>query len=73
MSHLKAIQCTKFDFGWSSALDPAGGAYSAERSPDRSWIDFRRPTSKGRDGITGRKGEKKEGEWKGRRGKGSTI
>ena len=23
------LKCTKFDFRWSSALDPAGGAYSA--------------------------------------------
>jgi len=23
------IKCTKFDFGWGSAPDPAGGAYSA--------------------------------------------
>jgi len=22
-------KCTKFDFGWGSAPDPAGGAYSA--------------------------------------------
>jgi len=23
------LKCTKFDFGWGSALDPAWGAYSA--------------------------------------------
>jgi len=23
------LKCTKFDFGWGSALDPAGGAYTA--------------------------------------------
>ena len=23
------LKCSKFDFGWGSALDPAGGAYSA--------------------------------------------
>ena len=23
------LKCTKFDFGWDSASDPAGGAYSA--------------------------------------------
>jgi len=28
MSDFKA-KCTKFDFGWGSATDPAGGAYSA--------------------------------------------
>jgi len=25
--------CTKFDFGWGSAPDPAGGAYSAPPDP----------------------------------------
>jgi len=29
---LTASECTKFVFGWGSALDPTGGAYSA---PDR--------------------------------------
>jgi len=29
-------KCTKFDFGWSSAPDPVGGAYSAPLGP--SWI-----------------------------------
>ena len=33
------LKCTKIDFGWGSAPDPAGGPYSAERSPDPpSWI-----------------------------------
>ena len=26
-------KCTKFDFGWRSAPDPAGGAYSAPPDP----------------------------------------
>ena len=30
---LTALECTKFVFGWGSAADPAGGAYSAP--PDR--------------------------------------
>jgi len=30
------LKCTKFDFGWGSAPDPAGGAYGAPRPP--SWI-----------------------------------
>jgi len=29
-------KCTKFDFGWGSAPDPAGEAYSAPQTP--SWI-----------------------------------
>ena len=38
--HILKVKCTKFDFGWGSAPDPAGEAYS----------DFRGPTSKGRKG-----------------------
>jgi len=42
MSDFKA-KCTKFSFG--SALDPAGGAYSAPPDP---LLGLRGPTSKGR-------------------------
>ena len=35
--HIVRLKCTKFDFGWSSAPDPAGGAHTA--IPRRSsWI-----------------------------------
>ena len=27
------VKCTKFDFGWGSAPDPAGGAHSAPPDP----------------------------------------
>jgi len=27
--HILLLKCTKFDFGWGSAPDPAGRAYSA--------------------------------------------
>jgi len=27
------LKCTKIEFGWGSALDPAGGAYSAPHIP----------------------------------------
>ena len=27
------LKCTKFDFGWGSAPDPAGGTYSAPAYP----------------------------------------
>jgi len=27
------LKCTKFDFGWGSAPDPAGGAYSVPPDP----------------------------------------
>jgi len=41
------IKCTKFDFGWGSAPDPAGGAYSAHPDPQAG---FKGPTSNGREG-----------------------
>jgi len=43
------------DFGWSSAPDPAGGAYSAH--PD-SLAGFKRPTYEGKEGRKdGREGQ----------------
>jgi len=33
-------KCTKIDFGWGSAPDPAGGAYSAPPDP---LAGFKRP------------------------------
>ena len=50
------LKCTKIDFGWGSALDPAGGAYSAPPDP---LAGFNGPTSKGRggEGRGGRGGE----------------
>jgi len=50
-------KCTKSDFRWGSATDPAGGAYSA---PPDSLAVFKGPTSKGREG----EGEGKERERK---------
>ena len=32
------LKCTKFDFGWGSAPDPAGSAHSAPQTP---WLDLR--------------------------------
>jgi len=40
-------KCTKFDFGWGSAPDPAGGAHSAPPDPVAG---FKGPTSKGEEG-----------------------
>jgi len=31
--HILWLKCTKFDFGWGSAPDLAGGAYSASPDP----------------------------------------
>jgi len=28
------LECTKFDFGWGSTPDPAGGAYTYSAPPD---------------------------------------
>ena len=66
------LKCTKIDFGWGSAQDPAGGAYSA--LPQNPWLDLRGPTSKGRgkkkkEKTEGREeregGRKREGEEEG--------
>jgi len=58
------LKCTKIDFGWGSAPDPAGGAYSAPADP---LAGFKGPTSKGRGDI-GRKGKgrgsRRQGEGK---------
>jgi len=66
------LNCTKFNFGWGSAPDPAGGAYSAPLDP---LAGFKGPTSKGREGR-GRKGgegregrDKEKGKGKGGRGR----
>ena len=63
------LKCTKFDFGWGSAPDPAGGAYSAPPDP---LAGFKGPTLR-----EGRGGKEKEGRgwgrgggWDGRQGKG---
>ena len=52
--HILQLKCTKFDFSWGSAPDPAGGAYSAPPDP---WLDgFKGPTSRGRERSGGRTG-----------------
>ena len=43
--HILKVKCTKFDFGWGSAPDSAGGAYSAPPDP---LAGFKGPTSKGK-------------------------
>ena len=63
------LKCTKIDFGWGSAPDPAGGAYSAPPDP---LAGFEGPTSKGRGREGGGKGREMEGrgEGRGREGEG---
>ena len=67
------LKCTKFDFGWGSAPDPAGGAYSA---PPDSLAGFKGPTSKGREGRGRKEGQGGEGrdqeKGKGREGERGT-
>jgi len=59
-------KCTKFDFGWGFAPDPARGAYSAPPDPPAG---FRGLLLKG----TGREGgEKRGGRWEEMEGEGST-
>ena len=53
------LKCTKFDFGWGFALDPA---YSAPRPPSWIWGRF----AAGRRGWAGE--EEGKGEGKGRKG-----
>jgi len=70
---LTALECTKFDFGRSSAPDPAGGAHSASTDPLASLrgLLLRGGEGKGRDrrGSEGGKEvgrDMEQGEWKGR-------
>jgi len=56
--HILELKCTKFDFGWRSAPNPAGG--SLQRSPDP--LDgFKGPSSNGKDGREGRGRGRREG------------
>ena len=57
------LKCTKFDFGWCSIPDSAGGVFSAPKDP---LAGFKGPTSKGREE---RGGEGTEGRsWRGWKG-----
>ena len=53
------LKCTKFDFGWGSAPDPAGGTYSA---PPDSLAALKGACFKGK----GKEGEGTGGKEKGR-------
>ena len=63
-NHILRLKCTKFDSGWGSAQDPAGGAYSA---PPDTLGGFKGALLtievKERERDVGReKGEEREGE-----------
>jgi len=49
--HILRLKCIKFDFGWGSAPDPAGGAYSAPPDP---LAGLRGPTSKVKERLEGK-------------------
>jgi len=60
------LKCTKIDFGWGSAPDPTGRAYSAPPDP-LAGIKGERD-GKGKDEKGKRRKGRKEGEGEGRRG-----
>jgi len=66
--HILKLQCTKFDFGWGSTRDPAGGAYSAPPDP---LAGYRGGGLLLRERMGGRTGEKGKGGEK--RGKGTYL
>jgi len=57
ISFLVRQKCTKCDFGWGSAPDPAGKAYSAPPDP---LAGLGGPTCKGRGGLGGGEGVGRE-------------
>jgi len=67
-----SLKCTKFDFGWGSAPDPAGGAYSAPPDLLAGFKGLILRGGRGRDGRGGkgllirgvRGGEEREGKGK---------
>ena len=67
MSDILRLKCTKFDFGWGSAPDPAGELSALPRP----LAGFEGPTSKGRGGEErGGEGRERERGGEGRKGKG---
>jgi len=62
------LKCTKFDLGWGSAPDPAGGAYSAPQTP--SWIKRGASRQGGKGEGMGRDRDEEGGKEEGREIKG---
>jgi len=60
---IQRLKCTKFDFCWGSATDPAGGAYCA---PPDILAEFKGPLSKEGGERDGKGGEAMEGKERGR-------
>ena len=63
------LKCTKFNFDWGSAPDPAGGAYSAPLDPLAGLRGLLLRGGEGREekgsGGKGRGGDKRERKGKG--------
>jgi len=55
------LKCNKFDFGWGSAPDPAGGAYSARPDPLAGFRGLFLRGGEGRGRGEGRKGKERGG------------
>jgi len=64
MSDLR-LKCTKFDFGWGSALDPAGGAYSAPPEPLARFKGTYFLLLRAGMGLEGKVGDEKRGDGRG--------
>jgi len=56
------LKCTKFDFGWGSAQDPAGGAYSALPDPLAGFAGRFAAGGEGEGEGKGREGKRKGGK-----------
>jgi len=56
--HILRLKCTKFDFGWGSVPDPAGGAHSA---PIDTIAGFKESYFEGKGQGKGAEGKGEEG------------
>ena len=61
------LKCTKFDFGWGFAPDPAQGAYSTH--PDLLVGFGGRFAAEGRSWAGEEEGKGREGKWRGGKGR----
>ena len=59
------LKCAKTDFGWGSAPDPTGGAYSAPQTTSWIWGRGGAGLGKRRERVRGRGGRGSGGEGKG--------
>ena len=71
--HILRLKCSKFDFRWGSAPDPAGGVYSAPPDPlavfkgvllrgGRGWDEKGKGNGREGQGRKGGGGKRKEGK-----------